>query len=61
VKITTESELLDSIRLTKTTRGYSWEIKRYYNWGAGWSNTIASLKEINEEMMKTFKQDDTQD
>ena len=52
----TEEQLLnekqDSIKLTKTTKGYTWEIKLYNNAEA--DKTLAEIDRINEQLKKNY-------
>ena len=52
----TEEKLLnekqDSIKLTKTTKGYTWEIKLYNNAEA--DKTLAEIDRINEQLKKNY-------
>ena len=61
MNITVEPERTDSVRVTKTTRGYTWELKLYFNFSTdGYADTIKTLNEMNEKMLETFKQEPTQ-
>ena len=49
------SENQDSIKLNKNSKGYTWELKRYYDFGKTRpEEVIAQLEQINNTLQKKF-------
>ena len=49
------NEKQDSIKITKTSKGYTWEIKRYYDYDRkDYKEIVKELHSIDEELIKTF-------
>ena len=54
-EIETTIEKQDSIKLSKNSRGYTWEIKRYYDFSITTSKeVIDQIRKINEQMQNSF-------
>ena len=49
------NEKQDSIKIAKTSKGYTWEIKRYYDFNhKDFRNVVKELRDIDKELAKTF-------
>lgn len=52
------NEQQDSIKISKNSKGYTWEVKRYYNFEKTKPETVISqLEEIDQQLKTTFKGD----
>ena len=49
-------EKQDSIKVTKTSKGYTWEIKRYYDFDTkDYKKVIEELKQIDTALEQEFE------
>ena len=55
IEATINSDKQDSISITKNSRGYTWDIKRYYNFDSkNPEEIINQIAEINKKLQEKF-------